>query len=579
MSSQNITVRLMAPLTVSMVLLCLLAGVLLWAQAGVAAANASALAAQSNVNALAELRSISRSLQRDALNMITETDLKERATIEQKFSTRLEKMASGLGKLSAQADHAFVPAEYFTSQQDVVDALKAVGAEAVGGNPAGALEDFHKRVRPAERAASKIADERIEALGHQVDDLRSSAQAATRYAQILLLVATALTALAGSFAGYVIIKRSVVVPLLDLRTAMGQLADGHTEPAIPHSDRADEVGQMANSMALFRDQLAEAERAKHAQTELIVASFGQALHGLAQGNLTVRVDTELSGPFSKLKTDFNNALSAIARAMQSVNQASSGISTGAAEIRQASDDLANRSERQAADIEEASAALEEVTSGVRKTAEDAVAANSAIGQAEAQAAEGREVVGQAIDAMAGIEQSSKEIAQILSVIDGIAFQTNLLALNAGVEAARAGDSGRGFAVVANEVRALAQRSADAAADIKRLIQVSGQEVAHGVQLVGRSGEVFERITGQVSEVSRLVAGISSLSGQQSSNLQQVNSTVRSMNLVTQQNAAMVEQANAAAGSLMSEAQRLDSLVGQFSLGASENHPEIVRRRA
>ncbi|KUR72035.1 methyl-accepting chemotaxis protein [Novosphingobium sp. FSW06-99] len=571
----------MAPLALSMLLLCALAGVVLWTQIDVAQANTSAMAAQTDAIALAELRSTSRSLQRDALNLITETDSDERTKIATKFDQRIEAMASGLERLSTQPDHSFVPPEFFTGQHQVVDALKTTAAKALSGDTGGALDDFHHVVRPAERAASKIADQSIEALDHKVADLRASAAQSTRFAQILLLVATALTGLAGASAGFVMIRRSVVMPLHDLRNAMERLAAGQTGHAIPHIDRTDEVGQMAISMAMFRDQLASAEQAMEAQAELIVSSIGQALGALARGDLAARVEADLVGRFANLKRDFNNAMVAIGRAMASVNAASAGITGGAAEIRQASDDLAQRTEQQAANIEETSAALDQVTSGVRQTADGASAANTAIGQAEAQASEGRDVVTQAVEAMAGIERSAQEIAQILTVIDAIAFQTNLLALNAGVEAARAGDSGKGFAVVANEVRALAQRSAEAAADIKRLITASGQEVVHGVQLVGRTGAVFERISAQVTEVSGLVAGISNLAGVQASSLQQVNSTVRTMNMATQQNAAMVEQANAAARSLADEANRLDSLVAQFNLPQDHGADAVVpmRRRA
>lgn len=575
MIATNITARLMAPLAISMLLLCALGGMMFWAQVDVAAANGKALTAQANANALSELRSTSRSLQRDALNLISETDPAERATILKKFNTRLETMAQGLTRFAAQPDHDFVPAEFFTTQRNVIAALKDTSARAVGGDVPGALDDFHHKVRPAERAASKIADQRIEALDHQVEDLRASAARATGFAQMVLLLGTLVTAVAGGVSGFLIIRRSVVVPLHDLRGAMGELAAGRTDRTIPYIDRADEVGQMARSMARFRDQLAEAERAKDAQAELIVASVGNGLDALARGDLSVRVEAELEGRFTKLRSDFNNALGAIGQAIGAVSDASTGINGGAVEIRQASDDLAQRTEQQAASIEEASAALDEVTEGVRQTADGAHAANTAISHAEAQANEGKDVVGKAVEAMAGIERSSQEIAQIVTVIDGIAFQTNLLALNAGVEAARAGDAGKGFAVVANEVRALAQRSADAAADIKRLIEASGAEVEHGVQLVGRSGEVFERIVAQVTSVSGLVAGISDLSKQQANNLQQVNATVRSMDLTTQQNAAMVEEANAAARGLTDEAQRLDDLVARFRL--KSGHDEAASR--
>ena len=574
MISRSITARLMVPLAISMLLLCAFASMMLAVQSYVTSANNAALEAQGNVKALAELRSVSRSLQRDALNLITEGDAKERAIIVQKFGSRMGKMTTSLGALEALPDHRFVPQTFFSTQHDVMDALKETAAKASSGDTADALDHFHHKVRPAERAASKIADQRIEALEHDVAALRASAQQASFAARMVLLLGTALVAVGGTCAGWVITRRSVVVPLLDLRNAMENLAAGHTALSLPHIGREDEVGQMAQSMSTFRDQLREAE----------------ALSELAQGDLSARITANLSGGFTSLKCDFNSAMDAVCQAMQSVSHCSTTINGGASEIRQASNDLSQRTEQQAASLEEAAAALSEVTQGLRETANGASATHAAMKIAEDQTSEGQAVVGQAVEAMAGIEQSAQEISQIIAVIDGISFQTNLLALNAGVEAARAGDAGKGFAVVAGEVRALAQRSADAAADIKRLITASAGQVDRGVQLVGRSGEVFGQIAGQVAQVTALVAKISDLSSQQAANLQHINATVHAMDLTTQQNAAMVEEATAAARSLAEEAGRLDSMVAGFRVdtvhagglspaGVAQFPAERQRRRA
>ena len=590
MISRSITARLMVPLAISMLLLCAFASMMLAVQSYVTSANNAALEAQGNVKALAELRSVSRSLQRDALNLITEGDAKERAIIVQKFGSRMGKMTTSLGALEALPDHRFVPQTFFSTQHDVMDALKETAAKASSGDTADALDHFHHKVRPAERAASKIADQRIEALEHDVAALRASAQQASFAARMVLLLGTALVAVGGTCAGWVITRRSVVVPLLDLRNAMENLAAGHTALSLPHIGREDEVGQMAQSMSTFRDQLREAEAAKQEQANLIISSFGDALSELAQGDLSARITANLSGGFTSLKCDFNSAMDAVCQAMQSVSHCSTTINGGASEIRQASNDLSQRTEQQAASLEEAAAALSEVTQGLRETANGASATHAAMKIAEDQTSEGQAVVGQAVEAMAGIEQSAQEISQIIAVIDGISFQTNLLALNAGVEAARAGDAGKGFAVVAGEVRALAQRSADAAADIKRLITASAGQVDRGVQLVGRSGEVFGQIAGQVAQVTALVAKISDLSSQQAANLQHINATVHAMDLTTQQNAAMVEEATAAARSLAEEAGRLDSMVAGFRVdtvhagglspaGVAQFPAERQRRRA
>ncbi|HEY1125991.1 MAG TPA: methyl-accepting chemotaxis protein [Sphingobium sp.] len=412
-------------------------------------------------------------------------------------------------------------------------------------------------------------------MSKDVEARLASADSAESLARLILFASTIVLTVAGLGFGFMMTRKGVVQPLLGLREAMGRLAAGNTSVVIPYAERADEVGHMAQSMARFRDQLAAAEKAKEAQAELIVTSIGAGLNELAGGNLTARVDADLTGPFAQLKADFNRAMTEMSRTLQSVNRATTGINGGAGEIRQASGDLAERTERQAAGLEETAAALTEVTSGVKETAEGAQSASSAIGVTQQQATEGRKVLSEAVTAMDDIQKSAQEIAQIIAVIDGLSFQTNLLALNAGVEAARAGEAGKGFAVVASEVRALAQRSADAASDIKKLIQGSGQLVDRGVGLVGQSGQAFERIVEQVAEVSRLVNHITDQTNRQSMTLSQVNVAVREMDSTTQQNAAMVEETNAAVQSLAEEAGRLDQLVSRFRVDGSASAPAPV----
>ena len=237
------------------------------------------------------------------------------------------------------------------------------------------------------------------------------------------------------------------------------------------------------------------------------------------------------------------------------------------EITGAADDLSRRTEQQAASLEETAAALDQITATVKKTSEGAVEATTAVASARTDADRGGEVVREAVSAMSRIESSADQIGQIIGVIDEIAFQTNLLALNAGVEAARAGDAGRGFAVVASEVRALAQRSAGAAKEIKALISASSREVGAGVALVGRTGEALDRIVGQVARVEELVREIAASAREQATGLNEVNAAVNQMDQVTQQNAAMVEQSTAASHALASECDALNQLVCGFRLGA------------
>jgi methyl-accepting chemotaxis protein len=318
-------------------------------------------------------------------------------------------------------------------------------------------------------------------------------------------------------------------------------------------------------LAIFAYQNAiEAEKIE--QQETIIASVGVGLNALANGDLTHRVTTELSGPLQKLKTDFNDALPKLQQALVAVVQSIDTISTGASEIEQASDDLSRRTETQAASLEETAAALEEITATVKATASNAGKASAIVNKTKVAAQASGKIVEGTIAAMGQIEESSKQITDIIGVIDEIAFQTNLLALNAGVEAARAGDAGRGFAVVASEVRALAQRSSQAAKEIKTLIGASSGHVAAGVKFVDQSGEALKEMVGEIVQINELVTEISQATNQQSQGIEEVNAAVNQMDQVTQQNAAMVEQATAASHHLSSEAQNLAGLVSNFNVG-------------
>ena len=359
--------------------------------------------------------------------------------------------------------------------------------------------------------------------------------------------------------------RGIARPLSSMTQALGKLAAGDLNVVVPVGDRRDEVGELAGAMVTFRDQLASAERAKQEQTALIVDSVGSGLDALANGDLTARIEADLTGPFAKLKDDFNNAMTSVSATLVAMNESAAGITNGASDIRQASDDLSQRTEQQAASLEETAAAMHEITTTVRETAANANRCNAVVLGARTDAEQSGEVVRRAVEAMNGIERSSNEISEIIAVIDGIAFQTNLLALNAGVEAARAGDAGKGFAVVASEVRALAQRSADAAKDVKSKIGASAQQVDAGVTLVGQAGEALTRITGRIGEISGLVSDIAAAAEQQAIGLQQVNTAVGEMDGVTQQNAAMVEEATAAARSLADETENMSRQVSRFRL--------------
>ncbi|MBO9547558.1 methyl-accepting chemotaxis protein [Caulobacter sp.] len=405
---------------------------------------------------------------------------------------------------------------------------------------------------------------------------------------VMISVVGALVAGCAALAfGLWVSRAKISRPLNALAQRMRRLADGDLEVEIDGQTRRDEIGDMAKAVQVFKDnglkaraveQEAEAMRAeadsergrteaerRRAEAELaqVVQSLAGSLSRMAQGDLTARIDVAFAGQYSQIKTDFNAAIDSLRETMTTISGAVGGIQGGSQEISSASDDLSRRTEQQAASLEETAAALDQITATVKRSAEGARQASSSASGARTDAERSGTIVGEAVAAMGEIEEGSAQIGQIIGVIDEIAFQTNLLALNAGVEAARAGDAGKGFAVVAQEVRALAQRSADAAKEIKQLIANASSQVERGVHLVGETGRALTGIVGKVAEIDALIGEIASSAQEQSVGLNQVNAAINQMDQVTQQNAAMVEEATAAAAGLKTEAGELARLVGRF----------------
>jgi methyl-accepting chemotaxis protein len=291
----------------------------------------------------------------------------------------------------------------------------------------------------------------------------------------------------------------------------------------------------------------------------------RVLGALAKGDLTETITNDYSGTFGQLKDDSNATVAQLTDIITRIKEAGDTINTAAKEISSGNTDLSQRTEEQASSLEETAASMEELTSTVKQNAENAKQANQLAAGASDIAVRGGDAVGQVVNTMSSISESSKKIVDIISVIDGIAFQTNILALNAAVEAARAGEQGRGFAVVAGEVRNLAQRSAAAAKEIKTLINDSVEKVSEGTQQVDRAGKTMEEIVTAVKRVTDIMAEISAASAEQSSGIEQVNQAITQMDDVTQQNAALVEEAAAAAESLEEQAQQLAELMSTFRL--------------
>ncbi|WP_097048316.1 methyl-accepting chemotaxis protein [Stenotrophomonas sp. CC120223-11] len=317
----------------------------------------------------------------------------------------------------------------------------------------------------------------------------------------------------------------------------------------------------------FRDMVAGLNRLMQTTDENLV-QVSTLLQAISRGDLTVRMQGDFHGVFARMRDDCNATVDQLKQIVGRIQSSASSINLAAGEIASGNTDLSRRTEQQAANLEETAASMEELTSTVKQNAEHARQANQLAIGAHGVASQGGEVVGQVVTTMSAIEASSKKIAEIISVIDGIAFQTNILALNAAVEAARAGEQGRGFAVVASEVRTLAQRSAGAAKEIKGLIEDSVGKVADGSALVRQAGTTMGEIVASVQRVTDIMADISAASQEQSSGIEQVNQAVVQMDETTQQNAALVEEASAAARSMEEQANLLAEAVSVFRTGAA-----------
>ena len=435
---------------------------------------------------------------------------------------------------------------------------------------------------------------RVRALNtrQQAHDLALSvtlSKAANRSILINLLIAGA-GILAGLSLGVWLSSRKITAPINTLAGQMRALAGGDLDTAVTGDGRGDEIGGMAKAMLVFKERGLQARRMEaeaqslrqdadqareQAETErraaaeelaMVVDTLAGGLRGLASGDLTVSIEARFQGQYAQIKDDFNSAMSRLKDAMTAIDAATDGIRAGSEEIALASDDLSRRTEQQAASLEETAAALDQITATVKRSADGARQAAEAAAGAKADVARSDEVMRAAVEAIEGIERSSAQVSNIIGVIDEIAFQTNLLALNAGVEAARAGEAGRGFAVVAQEVRALAQRSADAAKEIKALIADSSTQVSRGVEFVGDTQQALTQMVAKVIVIDELIGQIARSSQEQAIGLNQVNTAVNQMDQVTQQNAAMVEEASAASANLKSDASELASRVSRFQIG-------------
>jgi methyl-accepting chemotaxis protein len=447
------------------------------------------------------------------------------------------------------------------------------------------------------------------------DILEHEADSFTATAKIGLPIVLGVMLLGSLLIAVVFAQRSLTRPILDLSGVMTALTHGDLKVSVPHLDRKDEIGTMAQAVSVLRESseqvavLQEQERAAaaarlarsqsmeavvsdvgevvtaaaagdfsarlqidHADEQMqklvsgineinavvdsATSEFARALSAVAGGDLTARVDSAYRGKFAELKGAINDTVDRLSSTVRTIQTTSADVGLAAREINMGADDLSKRTEEQASSLEETAATTEELAASVKATAQASRQAAAIATEAMEAAQNGGAIAGQAVDAMSRIESASQKISDIIRVIDDIAFQTNLLALNAAVEAARAGDAGKGFAVVASEVRTLAQRSSEAAKDISGLISSSNLEVGEGVKLVRQAGDALSQILGASQKVAATIAEISAASGEQASGIDEMS----------QQNAALSEQSAASAASLSDRIGQLNDLVAAFKTG-------------
>jgi methyl-accepting chemotaxis protein len=474
------------------------------------------------------------------------------------------------------------------------DAVEAIRSKMMVGGLAADLSalDTREWLERSARRIERLKELENETLATIVVDAQKMADDEYHH----LLRVAGMTGSVLTFACFFAISLSLTVvrPLRRLTRTMNDLAAGRVDVDLIQSESKDEIGQMGRAVAEYielakarmlkeRREQEEAERLKRAaeieaereraeraaEIAFAVDQLATGLDALSSGEIGFRLSEPFAPSLDPLRTSFNGSMERLCGVMSTIRTSTGQLHGGSQELQLAADDLARRTERQAAALEEAAASITEITTAMSSSTQQAVEAGHLVREATVTAHKSGAVVSDTVKAMHHIEQSSGQIGQIISVIDEIAFQTNLLALNAGVEAARAGESGRGFAVVAQEVRELAQRSANAAREIKALITRSASEVEAGVRLVRETGDTLRGIEEYVAKINERVSAIVAAAQQQSAALNEISQAVSQMDQVTQQNAAMVEEASAATSSVATEADRLNDQIALFKLPTND----------
>ncbi len=525
------------------------------------------------------------------------------ATAKERYLNSVKVVLSRFETAKAELPGSSAEIDQFTARAKAAIAAANIAVElGAANNDADATVQLAKvdaLITPLSKDIGNFVSDKTQEIVDKSNELTDQ----TNSTILVSLSTIAAVFLLGIIGALVIISQGITTPIAKLRERMSSLAVGETTSVIYGMDRRDEVGQMAAAVRVFRDNaverlrleqeteanrsMSERERVEQerqkakeaADVQFAVDNLASGLSALSEGDVSFRINEPFAASLDTVRSNFNASAEKLRDALTDVAQNARGIDAGANEIRSAADDLAKRTEQQAAAVEQTAAALEEITATVKNSTIRAQEASDLVSRAKQGAEQSGDVVRRAVIAMEQIAKSAHEVSNIIGVIDEIAFQTNLLALNAGVEAARAGEAGKGFAVVAQEVRELAQRSANAAKEIKALITTSNVQVNQGVQLVSETGKALTTIVSEVQEINRHVMSIVESAQEQSSGLHQINTAVNQMDQDTQKNAAMVEETTAATHSLAREVNSLNELLTQFKLGETHHHGHAAVRPA